>query len=85
MTTEEMIDHIENANAQASAAQGVLMALLFTLRGNMLSDEVLNRTFDIAAETYVTGSYSKNERLSAQSTRTLQAVEHMRQTLIRKD
>ncbi|WP_340159854.1 hypothetical protein [uncultured Hoeflea sp.] len=83
MTNEEMIDHIENANAQAAAAQDVLMALLHVLRGKVLSDEVLNSAFDLAAETYTVGSYSAHKRLSAHSTRTLQAVEHMRQTLIR--
>jgi hypothetical protein len=86
MTNEEILEIAQTAHAQASAAQGVLLALIRELRGNMISDEVLNRAFDLAAETYVRASYDVSNKLfAAHATRTLQAVDHMRQTLIRKD
>lgn len=84
MSNAEAIEIAQVAHAQASAAQGVLLALIHTLRGNMLSDEILNKAFELAAEAYVAGSYSKDEGLAAHSTRVLQAVEDMRRTTIGK-
>ena len=83
MTNAEILDIARNAHAQASASQGVLLALLHTLRGNVLTDELLNKAFDLAADTYIGASYNVSDNdLAAHATRTLQAVEHMRQTLI---
>lgn len=86
MTNEEIQEIAQTAHAQASAGQQVLMALMMTLRGNVLTDEILNSAFDIAAEANVAGSYNlDNKPLAAHATRTLQAIENMRQTIIRKN
>lgn len=84
MTNEEILEIAQTAHAQASAAQGALLALIHTLRGNVLSDKILSDAFELAAETYVTGSYSADKAMAAHATRVLQAIEHMRRTTIGK-
>ncbi|ERP97897.1 hypothetical protein Q669_22100 [Labrenzia sp. C1B10] len=76
-----MDENTANALAQARGAQAVLMGLLHVLKANG-QIELIEKTFEIAGETFVVASMSKDEALRAQATAVLQVIDHMRQTLV---
>lgn len=82
--SDEDRDLIENAWAQASAAQAVLLGLLIALKRRDQT-EVIEEAFHIAGETFVQASLLPMQSVSRPATRALQVVDHMRKTVVGKD
>jgi hypothetical protein len=83
MTPEER-EVLENAVAQGRATQLVLAGLLDAMRRGLDPEEAVNFAFHLAGETATTLSMSTDKTLSTAGTRSLQAIDHLRDQVLKR-